>query len=115
MHRIVELIDINWSYFSWLGSPAKRKGYTFLTQTSLASGWVCKIDMTSVRAGPAQASPWQASGKPATVLGWAMGDKSPKDKQKQATQKQTKNKATNRQKEQAVAAKQAGNSSKRSK
>jgi hypothetical protein len=44
-----------------------------------------------------------------------MGDKSPKDKQKQATQKQTKNNATNRQKEQAVAAKQAGNSSKRSK
>jgi len=49
------------------------------------------------------------------VLGWAMGDKSPKDKQKQATQKQTKNEATNRQKGQAVAAKQAGNSSKRSK
>src|SRR5437868_13718103 len=60
-------------------------------------------------------SAWQASGKPATVLAWAMGDKSPKDKQKQATQKQTKNEATNRQKGQAVAAKQAGNSSKRSK
>ena len=58
---------------------------------------------------------WQASGKPATVLGWAMGDKSPKDKQKQATQKQTKNKAANQQKGQAVAPKQAGNSSKRSK
>jgi hypothetical protein len=44
-----------------------------------------------------------------------MGDKSPKDKQKQATQKQTKNKAANQQKGQAVVAKQAGNSSKRSK
>jgi len=44
-----------------------------------------------------------------------MGDKSPKDKQKQATQKQTKNETTNRQKGQAVAAKQTGNNPKRNK
>ena len=44
-----------------------------------------------------------------------MGDKSPKAVQKQATQKQAKNKAANQQKQQAVAAKQAGNNPKRSK
>jgi len=44
-----------------------------------------------------------------------MGDKSPKDKQKQASQKQTKNKAANQQKGQAVAAKQTGNNPKRNK
>jgi len=44
-----------------------------------------------------------------------MGDKSPKDKQKQASQKQSKNNAANQQKGQAVAAKQAGKNPKRSK
>jgi hypothetical protein len=45
-----------------------------------------------------------------------MGDRSPKAVQKQAAQKQMKNKAAKQQKGQAVAAKQqAGNSGKRSK
>ena len=44
-----------------------------------------------------------------------MGDKSPKDKQKQASQKQTKNQAANQQKGQAIAAKQGGNTPKRGK
>ena len=44
-----------------------------------------------------------------------MGDRSPKSVQKQAMQKQAKNKATNQQKQQAVAAKQSGNNGKRSK
>jgi len=44
-----------------------------------------------------------------------MGDKSPKDKQKQASQKQSKNNAANQQKGQAVATKQAGKNPKRSK
>jgi hypothetical protein len=48
-------------------------------------------------------------------LDWAMGDRSPKSVQKQATQKQAKNKATNQQKRQAVAAKQTGNNPKRGK
>jgi len=45
----------------------------------------------------------------------AMGDRSPKAVQKQATQKQMKNKAAKLQKGQAIAAKQAGNNPKRSK
>ena len=49
------------------------------------------------------------------MLDWAMGDRSPKSVQKQATQKQAKNKATNQQKRQAVAAKQVGNNPKRGK
>jgi hypothetical protein len=44
-----------------------------------------------------------------------MGDRSPKSVQKQASQKQAKNKATNQQRGQAVAAKQAGNNQKRNK
>jgi len=40
-----------------------------------------------------------------------MGDKSPKARQKQASQKQAKNNAAQQQKGQALAAKQAGNSS----
>jgi hypothetical protein len=44
-----------------------------------------------------------------------MGDKSPKANQKQAKQKQAENKAAEQQKGQALAAKQAGNNSKRSK
>jgi hypothetical protein len=45
-----------------------------------------------------------------------MGDKSPKANQKQAKQKQAEHNAANRQKQQAVAAKQgAGNNPKRSK
>jgi hypothetical protein len=44
-----------------------------------------------------------------------MGDKSPKANQKQAKQKQAENNAVSQQKQQAVAAKQAGNNPKRSK
>jgi hypothetical protein len=44
-----------------------------------------------------------------------MGDRSPKAVQKQATQKQSKNKAQQQQKGQALAAKQAGNNPKRTK
>jgi hypothetical protein len=42
-----------------------------------------------------------------------MGDKSPKAVQKQKAQHQTKNKAANQQKGQALAAKQAGNNPKK--
>jgi hypothetical protein len=42
-----------------------------------------------------------------------MGDKSPKAVQKQKSQQQTKNKATNQQKGQALAAKQAGSNQKK--
>jgi hypothetical protein len=44
-----------------------------------------------------------------------MGDRSPKAVQKQAAQKQNKNKAAQQQKGQAMAAKQAGNNPKRGK
>jgi hypothetical protein len=44
-----------------------------------------------------------------------MGDRSPKAVQKQAAQKQTKNKAARQQKGQAIAAKQASNKPKRGK
>jgi hypothetical protein len=44
-----------------------------------------------------------------------MGDRSPKSVQKQAMQKQAKNKAANQRKQQAVAAKQSGNNQKRRK
>jgi hypothetical protein len=44
-----------------------------------------------------------------------MGDRSPKAVQKQAAQKQTKNKAAKQQKGQATATKQIGNNAKRSK
>ena len=49
------------------------------------------------------------------MLDCAMGDRSPKSVQKQAMQKQAKNKAANQQKQQAVAAKQSGNNPKRGK
>jgi hypothetical protein len=44
-----------------------------------------------------------------------MGDKSPKAVQKQKSQQQTKNKATNQQKGQALAAKQAAGSNQKKK
>lgn len=47
-----------------------------------------------------------------TVLRWPMGDKSPKQVEKQAAQKQTKNNAAKQQKGQSLAVKQAAHNPK---
>jgi hypothetical protein len=47
----------NSSYFCWPCSAENRSGYTFLTQISLASDWLFKIDMASSMNSSSGATP----------------------------------------------------------